>query len=70
MSSLFKKFPLFLCAAKRSDLTLGRLLVGLAAEATVVAVVVGEVVITEVGIVVVEDEIPELAAVESSLKSL
>ena len=45
-------------------------MVGLAAEATVVAVVVGEVVITEVGIVVVEDEIPELAAVESSLKSL
>ena len=52
-------------------MTLGRLLVGLAAGATVVvAVVVGEVVITEVGIVVVEDEIPELAAVESSLKSL
>ena len=48
-------------------------MVGLAAEATVVAspaVVVGEVVTTEVGIVVVEDEIPELAAVESSLKSL
>ena len=47
---------------------------GLAAVATVVAsravVVVGEVVITEVGIVVVEDEIPELAAEESSLKSL
>ena len=51
-------------------MTLGRLLVGLAAEAKVIAVVVGEVVITEVGIVVVEDEIPELAAVESSLKSL
>ena len=48
-------------------------MVGLAAGATVVAslaVVVVEVVITEVGIVVVEDEIPELAAVESSLKSL
>ena len=48
-------------------------MVGWAAGATVVAslaVVVVEVVITEVGIVVVEDEIPELAAVESSLKSL